>query len=107
MARAVDDLRGSHGSRPGGGDPLSALIGHARTAILRSAGLPRTTTDLARDLGLSGATVSVHLSILKRCGMLTSWRSGRRVLYQRTPLASSILSAVTRPGSWPRARAAG
>ncbi len=81
------------------GDPLSALIGHARTAILRNAELPRTTTGLARELSLSGATISAHLSILKRCGMVTSWRSGRRVLYQRTPLASSILSAVIQPGS--------
>jgi hypothetical protein len=31
--------------------------------------------------------------------MVTSWRSGGRVLYQRTPLASSMLSAVIPPGS--------
>jgi DNA-binding transcriptional ArsR family regulator len=84
---------------PAAGDPLSAFIGHARTAILRNTELPRTTTDLARELRLSSATISVHLSILKRCGMVSSWRSGRRVLYQRTPLASSILAAVTQPGS--------
>jgi DNA-binding transcriptional ArsR family regulator len=81
------------------GDPLTALIGHSRTAILRNTELPITTTDLARELSLSGATISEHLSILKRCGMVTSWRSGSRVLYQRTPLASSILSAVIHPGS--------
>jgi DNA-binding transcriptional ArsR family regulator len=84
----------NNGISPGAGDALSELIGNSRTAILRSAELPRTTTDLARELSLSGATISVHLSILKRCGMVTSWRSGSRVLYQRTPLASSILSAV-------------
>lgn len=78
-------------------DPVSTLIGKGRTAILRSTGLPRTTTDLARELHLSGATVSVHLSTLKRCGMVTSWRSGRRVFYQRTPLASSILTAASNP----------
>lgn len=76
-------------------DPVSALIGKGRTAILRSAELPRTTTELARELHLSGATISVHLSTLKRCGMVTSWRSGRRVFYQRTPLASSILMATS------------
>ena len=78
-------------------DPLSALMGRGRAAILRRVELPRTTTELARALGLSGATVSVHLSTLKRCGMVTSWRSGRRVLYQRTPLAFSVLSAVSHP----------
>jgi biotin operon repressor len=89
----------NNGATPGAGDPLTALIGHSRTAILLNAELPRTTTDLARELSLSGATISVHLSILKRCGMVTSWRSGGRVLYQRTPLASSMLSAVIQPGS--------
>lgn len=97
--RGLGTVWDTNGTTPGAGDPLSALIGHSRTAILRSAELPRTTTDLARELSVSGASISVHLSILKRCGMVTSWRSGRRVLYQRTPLASSILSAVIQPGS--------
>lgn len=97
--RGLGTVWDNNGNPPSAGDPLSALIGHNRTAILRSAELPRTTTDLARELGVSGASISVHLSILKRCGMVTSWRSGRRVLYQRTPLASSILSAVIQPGS--------
>ena len=92
--RGLGTVWASNGATPDGEDPLAALIGESRTAILRSAELPRTTTDLGRELSLSGATISVHLSILKRCGMVTSWRSGRRVLYQRTPLASSILSAV-------------
>ena len=78
-------------------DPVSALMGKGRTAILRSTGLPRTTTDLARELHLSGATVSVHLATLKRCGMVTSWRSGQRVFYQRTPLATSVLAAASNP----------
>jgi hypothetical protein len=97
--RGIGTVWSNNGTTPGAGDPLTALIGPSRTAILRSAELPRTTTDLARVLSLSGPTVSEHLSILKRCGMVTSWRSGRRVLYQRTPLASSILSAVIHPGS--------
>jgi DNA-binding transcriptional ArsR family regulator len=97
--RGLGTVWDTNGTTPGAGDPLTALIGSSRTAILRNAELPRTTTDLARELSLSGATISVHLSILKRCGMVTSWRSGSRVLYQRTPLASSILSAVIQTGS--------
>jgi DNA-binding transcriptional ArsR family regulator len=97
--RGLGTVWDNNGTTPGAGDPLPALIGWSRTAILRNAELPRTTTDLARELSLSGATISVHLSILKSCGMVTSWRSGRRVLYQRTPLASSILSAVIQPRS--------
>ena len=79
------------------GDPVGALMGRGRTAILRSTGLPKTTTDLARELHLSAATISVHLTTLKRCGMLTSWRSGQRVYYQRTPLATSILTTAANP----------
>jgi len=30
-----------------------------------------------------------------RAGLITSWRAGRRVLYQRTPLATSIIAAST------------
>jgi DNA-binding transcriptional ArsR family regulator len=85
----------TNGASADSDDPVSALMGKGRTAILRSTRLPATTTDLARELQLSGATVSVHLSTLKRCGMVTSWRCGRRVFYQRTPLASSILAAAS------------
>jgi hypothetical protein len=31
--------------------------------------------------------------VLRRNGLVTSWRNGRRVLYQRTPLATSIIAA--------------
>jgi hypothetical protein len=54
--------------------------------------VPKSTTEL----GQACATVSVHLSTLRRCGMVTSWRSGLSVLHQRTPLATSLLaSAIT------------
>jgi DNA-binding transcriptional ArsR family regulator len=56
---------------------------------------PGSTTELALELGQSPPAVSAHLSILRRCGLVTSWRSGRRVLYQQTPLAGSIVTAST------------
>jgi DNA-binding transcriptional ArsR family regulator len=37
--------------------------------------------------------VSAHLDVLRRAGLVTSWRAGRRVLYQTTPLARSVLAA--------------
>ena len=79
---------------PDGDDPLAALIGHSRAVILRATGQPVSTTELAHDLRLSAPTVSVHLATLKRSGMVTSWRSGQRMLYQRTPLASSVILAA-------------
>jgi DNA-binding transcriptional ArsR family regulator len=46
-------------------DPLGALMGNTRAALLASLDLPRTTTQLARQLDLSPAAVSQHLKILK------------------------------------------
>jgi DNA-binding transcriptional ArsR family regulator len=61
-----------------------------RAAVLVSLKLPKTTTDLARELGHSPATISEHLATLRRCGLLMYWRVGRRVLYVQTPLGASI-----------------
>jgi DNA-binding transcriptional ArsR family regulator len=82
------------------GDPLAELLGRSRAAILRGLSVPRSTSDLARELSQSMPAVSAHLGVLRRAGLLTSWRAGRRVLYQRTPLATSIIAASTeRPGA--------
>ncbi|MGI8678836.1 MAG: DUF5937 family protein [Jatrophihabitans sp.] len=75
------------------GDALGALLGHSRAAVLLDLGLPRSTSDLARVLKQSMPAVSAHLAVLRRAGLVTSWRSGRRVLYQRTPLATSVVVA--------------
>jgi DNA-binding transcriptional ArsR family regulator len=75
---------------------LGSLLGRNRASILRRLGIPMTTTQLARELGQSPGTVSQHLSVLKRNGLLESWRSGRSVLYRRTALAASILAASDR-----------
>lgn len=85
------------------GDALAALLGRSRAAILLGLALPKSTSDLARELGQSMPAVSAHLAVLRRAGLTTSWRSGRRVLYQRTPLATSVVAAS---GGAPDARSA-
>jgi DNA-binding transcriptional ArsR family regulator len=75
------------------GDSLGALLGRSRAAILRAVDQPKSTSDLARELGQGMPAVSAHLGVLRGCGLVTSWRAGRRVLYQRTPLATSIIAA--------------
>lgn len=77
-------------------DPLGALIGRTRASLLATLALPRTTTQLATQLGLSPAAVSQHLKILKETALVTAHRRGRMVLYQRTPAATALLEA-TRP----------
>lgn len=80
---------------PDSHDVLGELLGRSRAAVLISIALPRCTTDLARELSQSPPAISAHLSVLRRSGLATSWRSGRRVLYQQTPLATSIITAST------------
>ncbi|HEX6678129.1 MAG TPA: helix-turn-helix domain-containing protein [Actinomycetes bacterium] len=75
-------------------DPLSALVGRTRASLLATLRLPRTTTQLAAQLGLSPPAVSQHLKVLKEAGLLSARRRGRTVLYQRTPAATTLLEAV-------------
>lgn len=78
---------------PRGRSALSGLLGKTRTQVLLACQLPVTTTELSLQLSQSPATVSQHLSILRECGLLRSWRNGRRVLYLRSPLGDSIVAA--------------
>ena len=66
-----------------GGTGQAELIGHTRARILRQLERPQTTVDLASRLGLSPSTVSYHLGVLYRAGLLDRRRERRRVLYTR------------------------
>jgi DNA-binding transcriptional ArsR family regulator len=82
-------------------DPLSALVGRTRAILLATLGLPRTTTQLAGQLGLSPPAVSQHLKVLKDTALVTGRRRGRMVLYQRTPAATTLLKAIQTSGITP------
>jgi DNA-binding transcriptional ArsR family regulator len=69
-----------------GPDPGRAMLGGVTMTS-------ESTTELSLKLGQSPSSVSQHLSVLRRSGLVTSWRSGRRVLYRRTDLATSIVEA--------------
>ena len=75
------------------GDALGALMGRTRALILARLALPLSTTRLAAQIGYSPPAVSQHLAVLRRCGLVSSRRAGRSVLYQRTALASGLLAA--------------
>jgi DNA-binding transcriptional ArsR family regulator len=74
---------------------LADLLGRSRAALLARLDLPLSTTQVARDVGLSVASVSEHLSVLRRSRLVTSRRSGRQVLYQRTALGTDLLGAAS------------
>jgi DNA-binding transcriptional ArsR family regulator len=76
----------------GTGTPLAGLVGRSRAALLVLLELPRSTTQLAQTLGVTAATVSEHLAVLKRSNLVRSRREGRSVRYERTTLGSRLLT---------------
>jgi DNA-binding transcriptional ArsR family regulator len=81
----------------GDGEPLAALLGRRRAAILTALRAPAATTELAERLGASPAGVSEHLGILRRAGLVRAERDGRRVLYARTAVGEALLRGALRP----------
>ena len=69
----------------GGQSPVDALVGHSRGRLLALLTEARSTHELSATTGLAPATVSHHLGVLLRSGLVARRRSGRRVLYQRNP----------------------
>lgn len=63
---------------------LESLIGRRRALILRQLDRPAATLDLAGRMGVSAGGISDHLSVLRRAGLVTRRREGRRVVYART-----------------------
>jgi DNA-binding transcriptional ArsR family regulator len=78
-------------------DPLADLLGHTRAAVLRLACRERTTSDLARELGTSAATVSGHTKTLRSAGLIVTARAGKAVLHSVTPLGSRLLESAQPP----------
>ena len=86
--------------RPGAetrtGPTVHALLGVTRARLLSDLRTARTTAELSERHFLATSTVSYHLGILHRTGLVTRNRTGHHVLYQRTARATDLL-AVPRP----------
>lgn len=64
---------------------MAQLLGPTRAGLLAALTQPASTAQLAARHFLSPATVSYHLGVLHRAGLITRTRAGRSVLYRRTP----------------------
>ncbi|MFJ9692188.1 ArsR/SmtB family transcription factor [Kitasatospora sp. NPDC101183] len=78
-------------------EPVATLLGRTRAAVLRLTLHEPTTGQLARDLGLSAATVSEHTRALRHAGLVTTVRTGRSVRHSCTALGHRLLTAALNP----------
>jgi DNA-binding transcriptional ArsR family regulator len=78
---------------------LADVIGTTRAALLTQLDLPMSTTQAATQLALRAPTLSVHLHALRRAGLITSIRDGRRVLWTRTDLGARLLAGAHEPAA--------
>ncbi|WP_233257802.1 ArsR/SmtB family transcription factor [Micromonospora sp. S4605] len=74
-------------------DGLARLIGANRANILARLDTPLSTSQLVVVTGLSLGTVSDHLRVLLDAGAVSKRRSGREVLYWRTPLGDALAAS--------------
>lgn len=72
-------------------DALTALVDRARARLLVALDAPASTSHLARSLAMAPGAVGDHLAILRGAGLLVRARSGRSVLYRRTPLGEALV----------------
>jgi transposase-like protein len=79
---------------------LAALIGPTRAIILDSIGSGRSTTELARQVGVSPGSVSQHTAVLRDAGLILTTRVGMAVVHTLTSSGVTVLdtSGVTSPG---------
>jgi len=91
-ARGVSALW-EHPGRPGSGTALHRLLGGSRAAILLALEDPASTTQLAGTLGQSLGGIGDHLAVLREAGLVARARSGRSVLYRRTPVGDALAAA--------------
>jgi hypothetical protein len=71
-------------------DALKALLGDRRAQVLLELDRPACTRDLAQRMQVSAGGVSDHLSILRRAGLVSRRREGRRVIYTRTATGDTL-----------------
>ena len=73
---------------------LDLLLGHGRATVLRALDRPATTTELARRLNYAPSTVSAHLDVLARAGLVNRHRVRRSVFYGLNDTGTSLMALL-------------
>jgi DNA-binding transcriptional ArsR family regulator len=69
---------------------LGRLLGASRADLLLRLETAASTTHLARATGLAVGAVGDHLRVLREAGFVTGTRTGRSVVYRRTPIGEAV-----------------
>jgi DNA-binding transcriptional ArsR family regulator len=85
------------GEAPPVPDALSALLGPARARVLMLLDTPMSTTQLTALTGQGLGSVGRHLKVLLDARLIRRRRSGRSVLYDRTPAGDTLIKAQQAP----------
>ncbi|MPZ63308.1 MAG: helix-turn-helix domain-containing protein [Propionibacteriales bacterium] len=88
----VGQAGGRAEARTTGGSGVRELVGPSRARLLRHLADPCSTSELSARTGLAPATVSHHLSVLLRSGLLVRQRNGRTVLYRRNERGDTLVA---------------
>ncbi|RCH64321.1 ArsR family transcriptional regulator [Streptomyces sp. SDr-06] len=80
-------------ARPAAPQALGALLGPARAGVLALLDAPKSTSHLVALTGQGLGSVGRHLRILLDAGLVGRRRSGRSVLYYRTPAGEVLVAA--------------
>ncbi|POX63505.1 ArsR family transcriptional regulator [Streptomyces sp. Ru62] len=75
---------------------LQTLLGRTRAAILRAAATGVTTSEAARQAGVSTGTATHHTTALRDAGLISSRRRANSVLHTLTPLGAALLHGQRR-----------
>ncbi|MBD0742372.1 hypothetical protein BG418_12885 [Streptomyces sp. CBMA152] len=84
-------------------EPLGALLGRTRAAVLELLARQHTTTDVAQALEISKPSASQHAKALREARLITTQRVGKAVWHACTPLGMDLLAAATDLPSTPTA----
>ncbi|MER5332880.1 DUF5937 family protein [Micromonospora sp. NPDC002717] len=76
---------------------LGELVGASRAAILADLNVPRSTRQLSERHRLAPATVSYHLGVLLRSGLVLRRRDRHSVLYRRTAGGEELVGCQPEP----------
>ncbi|MGW8988445.1 DUF5937 family protein [Streptomyces zhihengii] len=83
-------------SPPGEEQALRSLLGRTRATVLRAAAAGVTTSEAARQAGVSTGTATHHTTALRDAGLISSRRCANTVLHTLTALGAALLRAQQR-----------